>query len=184
MKFEIYNSSKNGHSNKKDEIKTLFKQTFSDSEGESEGALIGNLAFELMATTKEDEIYVFLATENDKICACIIFTKLTFDNKVNAFLLSPVAVLTSYQRKGVGQKLITFALDSLKEKGVELAFTYGDPNFYSKVGFSLINESTVKAPLTLSYPEGWLGKSLINHKIEPIAGHSYCVEALNKPEIW
>lgn len=103
---------------------------------------------------------------------------------MNALLLSPVAVLSSYQRKGVGQKLITFALDSLKENGVELAFTYGDPNFYSKVGFSLISESTVKAPLTLSYPEGWLGKSLINQKIEPISGHSYCVDALNKPEIW
>lgn len=181
MKFTEYKPSDVERNN---EIKQVFTQTFADAEGQSEGVLIGNLAYEIMTTTKDSELYIFIATENDVILGSIIFSAITFDNKVNAFLLSPVAVLTCYQKKGIGQKLIQFGLDALKENGVELAFTYGDPNFYSKVGFSLINESTVKAPLTLSYPEGWLGKSLINHKIEPIAGHSSCVEALNKPEIW
>jgi len=63
---------------------------------------------------------------------------LTFESEVNAFLLGPVAIHTSYQGKGIGQKLINFGLNTLKENGVELAFTYGDPNFYSKVGFSLM----------------------------------------------
>ncbi|MCK5334537.1 MAG: GNAT family N-acetyltransferase, partial [Gammaproteobacteria bacterium] len=63
-------------------------------------------------------------------------------------------------------------------------FTYGDPKFYSKVGFSLISEKLVKAPLTLTYPEGWLAQSLVGDEIEAITGSSYCVEALNKPEYW
>ncbi|MCK5724403.1 MAG: GNAT family N-acetyltransferase, partial [Gammaproteobacteria bacterium] len=65
-----------------------------------------------------------------------------------------------------------------------LVFTYGDPKFYSKVGFSLITEKLIKAPLALTYPEGWLGQSLISDEIKPITGDSYCVEALNKAEYW
>ena len=65
-----------------------------------------------------------------------------------------------------------------------LALTYGDPNFYSKVGFGVVSEQVVPAPLKLSYPEGWLAQSLVGDEIEPIAGKSYCVEAFNKPEIW
>ena len=167
-----------------EEIKQLFTKTFSDSEGQSEGLLIGNLAYDLMTSTDGHDLYGFVATENEQIIGSIIFSKLTFENEVNAFLLSPVAIHTSYQGKGIGQKLINFGLNTLKENGVELAFTYGDPNFYSKVGFSLITEKLVKAPLKLTYPEGWLGQSLVSDEIEPITGNSYCVEALNKPEYW
>lgn len=41
-----------------------------------------------------------------------------------------------------------------------------------------------QAPLKLTYPEGWLGQSLVSEEIEQVAGNSYCVEALNKPEYW
>ena len=61
---------------------------------------------------------------------------------------------------------------------------HGDPNFYSKVGFSVITEKLVPAPLKLEYPEGWLAQSLVGHEIEPISGKSYCVEELNNPEYW
>ena len=63
-------------------------------------------------------------------------------------------------------------------------FTYGDPNYYSKVGFKPITEKLIKAPLKLSYPEGWLAQSLVSDEIQPITGNSYCVEAFNKPRIW
>ena len=109
---------------------------------------------------------------------------MTFESEVNAFLLSPVAIHTKYQRKGIGQKLINYGIHHLKENGIALVFTYGDPKFYSKVGFSPISEKLVKAPLKLTYPEGWLGQSLVSDKIEPVSGRSYCVSALNKPEYW
>lgn len=167
-----------------DEIKQLFTKVFSDSEGQSEGLLIGNLVYDLMTGTDVQDLYGFVAIENEKIIGSIFFSRMTFENKVNAFILSPVAIHTNYQRKGVGQKLINFGINHLKEKGVGLVFTYGDPKFYSKVGFSLISEKLVKAPLTLTYPEGWLAQSLVGDEIESITGDSYCVEALNKPEYW
>ncbi len=167
-----------------EEIKQLFTKVFSDSEGQSEGVLIGNLVYDLMTGTGVQDLYGFVAIENKKIIGSIFFTRLIFESEVNVFLLSPVAIHTSYQRQGIGQKLINFGIHHLKENGVGLVFTYGDLKFYSKVGFSLVTEKLAKAPLTLTYPEGWLGQSLVSDEIEPITGDSYCVEALNKPEYW
>ncbi len=178
MKLSIYRPSNI------EEIKQLFTQTFSDSEGQSEGLIIGNLTYDLMLNTHTHELYGFIAIENEHIIGSIFFSKLTFEHNINAFLLAPVAVRTNYQGKGVGQKLINFGLNALKDNGVELIFTYGDPKFYSKVGFNLVSETLVKAPLKLTYPEGWLGQSLLNDTIETISGHSYCVEAFNKAEYW
>jgi putative acetyltransferase len=93
-------------------------------------------------------------------------------------------VHTDHQGKGIGQQLIKYGIEKLKNEEVELIMTYGDINFYSKVDFKLISEEVIKAPLKLTYPEGWLGQSLISDTVAPIAGHSSCVKALSKPEYW
>lgn len=178
MKLSTYNP------NNTEEIKQLFTATFSNSEGKSEGLLIGNLVTDLMTDTDTCDLSVFIATEKEQIIGSIIFSRLKFESEINAFLLSPVAVHTSVQGKGIGQKLITFGLNALRTTGVELVVTYGDPSFYSKVGFAAISQSVVKPPLTLSQPEGWLGQSLVDNEIKSIAGNSFCVDAFNKPEIW
>lgn len=167
-----------------EEIKNLFTTVFSNSEGQSEGVLIGNLAYELMTGTSREDLYGFVAIENEIIVGCIFFSRLTFESGICAFILSPVAVHTDRQGKGIGQQLINHGIKRLKDEGVELVMTYGDPNFYSKVGFDPVKEETVKAPLQLTYPEGWLGQSLVSNSIEPIAGRSSCVKALSKPEYW
>ncbi|PSU44632.1 GNAT family N-acetyltransferase [Photobacterium frigidiphilum] len=177
MKYSLYQP------NQLEELKHVFHKTFTDSEGEAEGALIGDLVSDLMTTDKND-LMVFVAADNEKIVGSIIFTRMTFENSVNAFLMAPVAVHTDYQGKGVGQALITFGLQTLQEQSVTLVLTYGDPNFYSKVGFTQISEQQVKAPLNLTYPEGWLAQSLVSDNIEPIAGNSSCVEAINKQMYW
>ena len=72
----------------------------------------------------------------------------------------------------------------LKKQGVHLVFTYGDPAFYSKVGFRQITEKTAKAPFILSQPEGWIAQSLLGEDIKPLPDQPYCVEAFNKPDLW
>lgn len=167
-----------------EEIRRLFTKVFSDSEGQEEGVLIGRLAFDLMNNTDAQDVQGFIATENNQIIGGIFFSRLTFESIDNAFILGPVAIHTSHQRKGIGQNLIKFGIDNLKEKGVGLLFTYGDPDYYSKVGFSRITEKTARAPFKLSQPVGWLCQSLVGDEIRPIAGNSRCVEALSKPEYW
>ena len=109
---------------------------------------------------------------------------MTFDSDLEAFILSPVAIDTDYQKKGIGQKLILFGIDYLKQKQIALLFTYGDPNYYKKVGFQQVSETVIKAPLKLTYPEGWLAQSLVKDVIEPIEGPSTCVNALNHQHYW
>ncbi len=167
-----------------EEIRHLFSKVFTDSEGQAEGLLIGSLAFDLMKSTDSQDIYGFIATENNQIIGSIFFTRLAFESTVNAFILSPVAIHTSHQGKGIGQSLIKFGINYLKENGVKLAFTYGDPDFYLKVGFRCITKKIAKAPFELTQPEGWLCQSLVGDDINPIAGKPRCVEALNKPEYW
>jgi len=172
------------HKNNIEQIQQLFTNTFSDSEGQSEGLLIGNLSHDLLTNTDGHDIFCFVASEQKKIIGCIIFSRLRFEHELNAFLLGPVAIDTHYQRQGIGQKLINFGLNILRDNNVELAFTYGDPNYYSQVGFIPITKKIVRAPLKLTYPEGWLCQSFISDDIRPISGNSYCVEAINKAEYW
>ena len=88
------------------------------------------------------------------------------------------------QGKGLGQKLIKFGIQQLRSHGVELVFTYGDPNFYSKAGFAKISEDVVEAPKKLTYPDGWLAQTLTNEGITSELGVAKCVEALNKQQYW
>ncbi len=170
--------------NQIEEIKQLFTSVFTDSEGHSEGLVIGSFVYDLMMNTNDEDLYGFIATDKGDVIGSIFFSRITFDNGVSAFILSPVAIHTESQKMGIGQKLIDFGINYLKENNVELVLTYGDHNFYSKVGFNLISEKVIKAPLKLTYPEGWLGQSLVSNEIHKISGASHCVDALNKPELW
>ena len=141
MKYSEYNP------NKLEEINHLFIKTFSDSEDKSEGLVIGELTNNFMTNTDASDFYCFVATDSNEIIGSVFFSKFIFENDTKAYILSPMAVLTEYQGKGIGQKLINFALNILKENGVEIVVTYGDPNYYSKVGFKVISEeiiSTIK----------------------------------------
>jgi putative acetyltransferase len=170
--------------NDADEIERLFIKTFSDSEGQTEGEMIGRLARDFMSGTPDSDLYCFVARENEQIVGSIFFSRITFECEIKAFILAPVAVQTDQQGKGIGQGLIQFGLDALSKDGVDLAITYGDPNFYSKVGFQSVTEAVVPAPIPLQHPEGWLAQSLKGDEIGPIKGKSSCAEALNKPDYW
>jgi putative acetyltransferase len=178
MNLAGYNSSDS------EKIEKLFTKVFSESEGASEGLLIGKLAHDLMSGTDPEDLYGFTARENRQIIGTIFFSRLRFESEFNAFILAPVAIRADYQGQGIGQKLIKFGINKLKENGVGLVFTYGDPDFYKRIGFSPVSEKVAKAPLKLTYPFGWLCQSLAGSEIEPIAGNSYCVAALNHPEYW
>jgi putative acetyltransferase len=165
-------------------IERLFVSVFSKSEGEQEGALIGNLAKELIADTDSRDLYGFVAVDGEQMVGAIFFSRLTFEKDIDVFILAPVAVHTEYQGMGVGQALIAHGLREIKKRGIRIVITYGDPAFYTKVGFHPISQDMIEAPLELSHPEGWLGQSLTDDSIKRIPGRCSCVKALNNPAYW
>ncbi len=179
MKFQ------SGFTAKQDEIKELFTSSFTASEGADEGAVIEAFVHDLMATTPHEDLIVWSAYEDAILLGCIFFSRLVFEQDTRTvFILSPVAVRTDRQKSGVGQKLIAHGLGDLRQRGVNVVVTYGDPNYYIKTGFKQIAETYAKAPLALSYSEGWLGQSLSASGDQPLLGPSRCVAALQKPELW
>lgn len=165
-------------------LRDLFSRAFGDAEGEAEGQTIGQLAFELVANRDAHDTYVFTAGSAGELIGSIVFTRLLLGNDVSAFLLSPVAVRTDHQGRGVGQKLIRFGLDALKADGVEVAVTYGDPNYYGRLGFEPVSEALLPSPQPLSFPHGWLAQSLAGGPLPVMSGPVRCAAPLDKPDYW
>jgi len=165
-------------------VERLFTSVFTASEGDAEGALIGNLARELMAQTDRRDLFGFVAVDREHIVGAIFFSRLTVAAEIDLFLLAPVAVHEEYQGMGVGQALITHGLEKLTEKGVDIVVTYGDPAFYSKVGFQSLSTETIPPPFDLSQPDGWLGQSLTEAPLAPLPGPCSCVAAFDDPAYW
>jgi putative acetyltransferase len=172
------------HPNESSAIERLFLESFSAAEGPAEGDLIAGLVGQLLLCTPDDDLYCFVARDGQQMIGSILFSRITFECEIRAFILAPVAVHPLHQGQGIGQALIRFGLDVLLHDGVELVLTYGDPSFYSKVGFQPVTVSVIPAPLPLRQPEGWMAQSLTGHAIQPISGRSSCVEALSKPVFW
>jgi predicted N-acetyltransferase YhbS len=174
-----------GHKGREAEIIDLVTATFTASEGEEEGTLIGELVRNLLSGTVAKDLFVFTAEEGGAIVGGIVFSRLTYEqDERTVFVLAPVAVATDHQGKGIGQGLLSHGLAALRRAGVDIVMTYGDPSYYAKVGFMPISEAEAQAPFRLSHPEGWLAQSLTDRTMVPLKGPSRCVDALNDPVFW
>ncbi|WP_026986038.1 GNAT family N-acetyltransferase [Fodinicurvata fenggangensis] len=174
-----------GFEEREQEIVDLFTAVFTASEGPEEGQLIGDLVSNLLYGTPNKDMFVFTAVANEAVMGAIIFSRLIYDkDERSVFLLAPIAVATGQQGKGVGQTLLSHGLAALREAGVDIVMTYGDPNYYSRMGFTPLTEALAPAPFRLSQPEGWQGQSLTACKMTPLKGPARCVEALDDPAYW
>ncbi len=167
------------------EVSDLFTSVFSASEGVQEGKLIGTLASRLASEIDDlDIIGLAACDESATLIGSVFLTRLRFNAACRVYMLAPVAVSTRHQGQGVGQALINFAIGVLKSRSVDVLVTYGDPAFYSKVGFEFLSEKVMQAPLRLSMPGGWLGQSLTDRPIPVLEGRPKCVKAFNDPAYW
>ncbi len=163
---------------------SLFTAVFSGSEGQQKGKLLGKLAAELSALIDDQEVIAMGAELEGALIGCSFFTRLRFHHPIRVFMLAPVAVSTEHQGRGVGRGLIQQGLEELRRRSVAVVVTYGDPAFYGKPGFAPIADGTIQAPLKLSRPEGWLGRSLTGESIPTIQERPSCVEPFRDPVYW
>ena len=167
------------------QILDVFYTAFSTSEGESEGALIRSLVAHLLENTPEPDMVIFAALHRDTVIGCAIFSRLTYsDDGRNVFILSPMAIQPDHQNNGIGQTLLRESIAALRNHGIDILMTYGDPNYYGKIGFLPVTQQVAPPPFPLSIPIGWIGQSLHDTEFAPLQGSCTCVSALNNPAIW
>lgn len=164
---------------------SLFADTFTASEGAAEGGCIGALVQQLLSSTAADDLSVQMADVDGVLAGALCFTRLRYpQDSRTVFLMAPVAVATTHQRRGIGQQLIRHGLAALAGLKVDVVMTYGDPAFYGKTGFRPIRVGDAAPPWPLTQPEGWLAQALAGEPLAPLAGPAYCVSALNDPAYW
>ncbi|MFM1815895.1 MAG: hypothetical protein RLZ98_2590, partial [Pseudomonadota bacterium] len=107
------------------QIIDLFTTVFTASEGSEEGMLIGDLVRHMLDGTREEDRVVFIAQDAGEIVGSVIFSRLLYDQDDRVvFILSPLAVATEHQGRGISQKLLTHGLHSLKMAHVDVVVTY------------------------------------------------------------
>lgn len=165
-------------------VTELFQSVFSNAEGQEEGDVIAGLVSNLISQTKAEDLFGYIAKKDKQIVGCVFFSRFTMPYEKTAFILSPMAISTEFQGRGIGQALILHSLSQLREKDVHLVITYGDPTFYSKVGFQQVTEKQIPAPYALSQPIGWLAQTLDGSEIPTVLGPTKCVGGLSDAQYW
>ena len=79
-----------------------------------------------------------VAFQDDKIAGHIAFSPVIVegeDSNFGAIALAPMAVLPSYQRKGIGALLVQAGLEECQHLGYEVVVLVGHPDYYPRFGF-------------------------------------------------
>lgn len=91
-----------------------------------------------------------VAEVDNQIVGYILLTKIGIvddDKNVHTSLaMAPVAVLQTFQGKGIGTKLIEVAHDKAKELGFGSVVLLGHENYYPKFGYKQTKEFGIKLP--------------------------------------
>jgi len=120
-----------------------------------------------------------VAAEAGDVVGHVLFTRSILDaprRLVDVQVLSPVAVLPSRQREGIGSELIRRGVEILAARRVPLVFLEGTPTYYSRLGFRAAGELGFRKPslripdaafqvLALSSYEPWMTGTLVYSEI-------------------
>ena len=120
------------------------RRVYLDAFGEY-GEVVANLVDDLRTG---DELSL-VAEEEDAIVGHAMFTPSLLDaprRLVAVEVLSPVAVVHSRQKQGVGSALVRRGLELLVERGVPVVFVEGPPDYYSRFGFGPGAEQGFRKP--------------------------------------
>jgi len=90
-----------------------------------------------------------VATLDDRIVGHILLSGCRLDAPpriVNVLSLSPLGVLPTHQRQGIGTRLIQHALAAAERQGVPLVFVEGSPRYYGRRGFQTASAAGFRSP--------------------------------------
>ncbi|MFK4377456.1 putative N-acetyltransferase YhbS [Bacillus sp. RC218] len=102
----------------------------------------------------------------------IMLSKITIEKdgaSVDSLALAPVSVSPSYQKKGIGGKLIASALEKAEELGYGSVVVLGHQEYYPKFGFKKASEWNIKAPFEVP-EEVFMVMELTENALEGVDG--------------
>ena len=108
------------------QISEIHNQAFNGSE---EAKIVENLR-------KNKNLTISLVCEIDrKVVGHIVYSPIYFEDKIIGIGLAPVAVLPSFQKQGIGSRLIENGNRVAFSKGFQKILVLGDPAYYARFGF-------------------------------------------------
>jgi putative acetyltransferase len=167
------------------EIENIHAKAF----GKKEGPIIAKLVHDLFSDETAEPLLSLVAVENKNLIGHILYTKIKIaqtKESVSARILAPLAILPDFQKKDVGGQLIKESLYQLKNKGVELVFVLGHPNYYPRSGFIPAGVLGFEAPYPIpdEHAGAWMVQELCPGVIGRVKGEVQCSDVLNQPEHW
>lgn len=130
-----------------------------------------------------------VAAEGGEPVGHILFTRISIQGRSASelfYLLAPMAVLKSYQGKGIGGRLIRTGLGMLKDRGVQLVLVLGHPEYYPRYGFLPdAGKHGLEAPYPIpeEHKDAWM-VSYLAAGSDRIYGKVSCSDTLQDPKYW
>lgn len=148
-----------------------------------------NLVMELLDDSSARPFLSLIALNGKETIGHLLFTSANIEGEqddISISILGPLAVLPDHQRKGIGKKLVERGLNILKERGVDLVFVAGHPEYYPKFGFSPAGKLGFEAPYPIPEKDAdaWMVLDLRSGLIGNVSGKISCADALDKPMYW
>jgi putative acetyltransferase len=89
-----------------------------------------------------------VAVDGELVVAHALLTRLRIGSG-HGVALAPVAVAPEWQRKGVGELVVTAALAAAESAGERLVVVLGDPGYYRRFGFTPASRHRVSGPFAV-----------------------------------
>jgi len=154
------------------------------TEGDRE--LVSKLAVNLLLIETTPPTISLVAEVEGAVVGHAAFSPVTALNnqQLQGYILAPLGVRPHYQKRGVGSKLVKRGIQQLSKMGVDNLLVYGDPNYYSRFGFTTDFAERYLPPYKLQYPFGWQGMALNEGSTEQWPIEIACVPPLCDPALW
>ena len=153
---------------------------------ESENKLISKLAISLLSEKTTPQTISLVAEADGMIIGHTAFSPVRVDADKNflGYILAPLAIDPNFQKRLIGSTLVKTGIEMLSILRVNILFVYGDPEYYTRFGFSTKEACRYTPPYKLQYPFGWQAVMLGESDTPTSPLSLTCVDSLCHPELW
>ena len=129
-----------------------------------------------------------LARDQGRAVGYVLFTRASLEPEPEreAVILAPLAVIPEFQNRGIGKALIEAGVERLSQRGIDLAFVLGYPDYYTRHGFAPAGRLGLQAPYPLpeKHQDAWMVRELRPGILGQVCGTVLCAKAMDRPEYW